>query len=1036
MPRDPDPSLNESTFVHTCLRKGLRLDGRGMYEMRAVEVRFGEEFGWVECRLGGTRVVAQVSAEIVKPLPDRPYEGFVNLVTEISPMASAAYEAGRLRGGACACDGVSKRELTSTTARRASEDEVLMTRLLEKALRRSNTVDREALCIVAGQKVWSIRVDVHFLDDEGNLLDCASIAAMTALRHFRKPDVTVVGEEVTVHSMTERVPVPLAIHHSPMCLTFAFFGDDSLAVLDPSHLESQLCTGTLTLALNSQSEICVLSKQGGAPLGADEVIRAVIKSQPVTRRRRRRLSPGPPRASLGAPSHAQPRPLVLAHSHTLAARKRRAPAIVLVFTPHIESTRSGGSLCGQSERRRQRRDRPLISLNSTLLIAPGLAARLGPHLNPPAARAPPLDVDPFHLAKFAGSLAPTLARTRLLSRHSIILAREWHRLSSATRDPSSSQDRSRSGDGSRSRSSSRTGFAAKTLGAMDIGGGSSKKDDDALGLSRSNSRLLSTSGSPPPAGILLNPVSPTLNGMLAPSPSFSPVYNHSTPLSASTSNLDLSSSTSTTPGARPTLTRTLSDASSSGVSSHIGPTTPSSAHFPVSSSAATPTGATSPPPISSRPSKIRFAPLPEIRPRRYSTGRNVWIVDEEGDDEDGPRRTRLVRVGSDLEDGGGDEFALDDEDDEEEDAGGGRGLMGGKFGSWSETFGGGMWGLSPSTSRRSQDDDARSVTSSVGGSGDVASVGSVGSGGSSGGGGSSSKKLLKAFGLKPKSKSKHAGGDDDSLTRVSSVESQASRRLSLSTSAEAPRPRGSTGIPMRKYASWEVGEAASQNGASAGGGAGAGQAVGAGGGPVYYASPARSARRRANYPPVAQRSRRPAPSSSSNGSRGMKVEEPAFEEWGVGGGVKAQEEASAQKDEEEQPAPESLPAYLDGIRRRTAPGQVPSRSGTIDSTASSASTIRPSTPVPHASPSLNNKPSGLSATRPILSVDVADRREGSSSTASPSGSGSDETPITSPELAREEALAEAAKRSARSMGAERYHSAGHQDELRVLEDRA
>ena len=28
-----------------------------------------------------------------------------------------------------------------------------MTRLLEKALRKSNAVDREALCIVAGQKV-------------------------------------------------------------------------------------------------------------------------------------------------------------------------------------------------------------------------------------------------------------------------------------------------------------------------------------------------------------------------------------------------------------------------------------------------------------------------------------------------------------------------------------------------------------------------------------------------------------------------------------------------------------------------------------------------------------------------------------------------------------------------------------------------------------------------------------------------------------------------------------------------------------------
>ncbi|GAA5969999.1 hypothetical protein JCM11641_000227 [Rhodosporidiobolus odoratus] len=253
MPRDPDPSLNESEFLHSCLRKGLRLDGRSMLDLRPLSLKFGEELGWVECGLGQTSVVAQVSAEVVKPQSDRPYEGFVSLSTEISPMASAAYEAGR-----------------------QSDDEVLMTRLLEKAIRRSNAVDREALCIVAGQKVWHIRIDVHFLSDSGNMLDCASIAAIVALRHFRKPDVTVNGEEVTIHSMDERVPVPLAIHHSPMCLTFAFFGEESLALLDPSHLESQLATGTLTLTLNAQSEICVLSKQGGAPLPADEIMRVVM----------------------------------------------------------------------------------------------------------------------------------------------------------------------------------------------------------------------------------------------------------------------------------------------------------------------------------------------------------------------------------------------------------------------------------------------------------------------------------------------------------------------------------------------------------------------------------------------------------------------------------------------------------------------------------------------------------------------------------------------------------------------------------------
>ena len=36
---------------------------------------------------------------------------------------------------------------------RASDEEVVLARLLEKALRKSEAVDREALCIVAGHKV-------------------------------------------------------------------------------------------------------------------------------------------------------------------------------------------------------------------------------------------------------------------------------------------------------------------------------------------------------------------------------------------------------------------------------------------------------------------------------------------------------------------------------------------------------------------------------------------------------------------------------------------------------------------------------------------------------------------------------------------------------------------------------------------------------------------------------------------------------------------------------------------------------------------
>lgn len=42
---------------------------------------------------------------------------------------------------------------------------------MERGLRESRAIDTEALCIVAGEKVWSIRLDLHILDDDGNLID-------------------------------------------------------------------------------------------------------------------------------------------------------------------------------------------------------------------------------------------------------------------------------------------------------------------------------------------------------------------------------------------------------------------------------------------------------------------------------------------------------------------------------------------------------------------------------------------------------------------------------------------------------------------------------------------------------------------------------------------------------------------------------------------------------------------------------------------------------------------------------------------------
>ena len=46
--------------------------------------------------------------------------------------------------------------------------------------------------------MWHIQLTLHFLADAGNLLDCACLAGIVALKHFRRPDVEVIGDEITV----------------------------------------------------------------------------------------------------------------------------------------------------------------------------------------------------------------------------------------------------------------------------------------------------------------------------------------------------------------------------------------------------------------------------------------------------------------------------------------------------------------------------------------------------------------------------------------------------------------------------------------------------------------------------------------------------------------------------------------------------------------------------------------------------------------------------------------------------------------------
>ncbi|KAK5946681.1 3'-5'-exoribonuclease [Knufia obscura] len=271
MPRAIDISNVEKTFILEALATShLRLDGRPSDQFRDVTLSFGAQLGTVTISIGKTRVNVQISAEVTKPSEERKFDGIFTVTTELSPIASPAFEIGR-----------------------PNEQEVILSRILEKAIRRSRAIDTESLCIVAGQKCWSVRADVHVLDFDGGLIDACCMATMAALYHFRRPDVSVDGERVTIHTMAERVPVPLSILHSPICVTFSFFGDGSVTLLDATAKEEQVREAELIITAND-FEVCQVAKHGGRSIDPALVMKsfqvAVGKAREMNKLIRMRLA--------------------------------------------------------------------------------------------------------------------------------------------------------------------------------------------------------------------------------------------------------------------------------------------------------------------------------------------------------------------------------------------------------------------------------------------------------------------------------------------------------------------------------------------------------------------------------------------------------------------------------------------------------------------------------------------------------------------------------------------------------------------------
>jgi exosome complex component RRP42 len=224
----------EGEYALELIQKGKRIDERKFDEFRKIEIKrniIKTAEGSASVKIGETHVIAGVKLNIGTPFADRPEEGVLIVNAEFTPLASPDFESGP-----------------------PSEDAVELARVVDRGIRESKCIKLEDLVIEPGLKVWSVFVDIHIINHDGNLMNAAALAAIAALLSTKIPKMEdgkiVRGEFVK----------DLPIVHYPINITICKIGKKYL--IDPILEEESVINAKLTIAVMEDDKICAMQKQG------------------------------------------------------------------------------------------------------------------------------------------------------------------------------------------------------------------------------------------------------------------------------------------------------------------------------------------------------------------------------------------------------------------------------------------------------------------------------------------------------------------------------------------------------------------------------------------------------------------------------------------------------------------------------------------------------------------------------------------------------------------------------------------------------
>ena len=228
------------------LQEGKRFDGRKPEDFREIFIETGvsnKAEGSARVKIGNTEVIAGVKLDVTEPYADSADKGNLIVGAELLPLSSERFEYGPPKFSA-----------------------IEIGRLTDRAIRESKFIQMEKLCIKQGEKVWAVYIDIYSLNDDGNLVDAAGIAAVAALKSAKMPKYDEEAGRVLYGELTDK-KIPLA-KEPPIVITAHKLGNRWL--VDPTLEEEDVSEAKVTIGATPEGVISSIQKGEAREMSIEE----------------------------------------------------------------------------------------------------------------------------------------------------------------------------------------------------------------------------------------------------------------------------------------------------------------------------------------------------------------------------------------------------------------------------------------------------------------------------------------------------------------------------------------------------------------------------------------------------------------------------------------------------------------------------------------------------------------------------------------------------------------------------------------------